>query len=121
MVDVGDLKSPLCDRGAGSSPVAGTKLKESAMPYSLYREGDNAGDSGQLSRRLWPDGHEDKDPTPIVGASLMVGSMYARTYELQDYWVTTPVTEIVLVYENDGETEIIFKTRSGSVYHWRHF
>jgi hypothetical protein len=91
------------------------------MPYSLSREGDHAGDSGLLSKRHWPDKHEDKDPTPVVGASMQVGSFYARTYQAQDYWVTTPITEIVSVVETGDETTVVFKTRSGSTYTWRHF
>lgn len=91
------------------------------MTYSLSREGDNAGDSGQMSRRIWPDRREDKDPTPIVGASLCVGSLYARTYAMQDYWTTTPVTEIVSSTDEKGEQVVVFKTRSGSTYKWRYF
>jgi hypothetical protein len=36
------------------------------------------------------EGHE-----PIVGCSLLVGSVTARSYSSQDYWLTTPVTKIV--------------------------
>lgn len=32
---------------------------------------------------------------PIVGCSLLVGSVTARTYSNQDYWLTTEITEII--------------------------
>ena len=32
---------------------------------------------------------------PTVGCSLLVGSVTARTYSNQDYWLTTKVTEIL--------------------------
>jgi hypothetical protein len=86
------------------------------MPYSLVRTGDGAGDSGPMSRRLWPDKHEDTDPKPIVGATMMVGSIMARTYQMQDWWQTTLVTEII---SDDGDT-VVFRTQN-SEYTWRHF
>lgn len=50
-------------------------------------------------------GHE-----PIVGCSLMVGSITARSYSNQDYWLTTPVTKIVkktkkyVIFETENST-----------------
>lgn len=35
------------------------------------------------------------DSKPVVGCSLLVGSVTARTYSSQDYWLTTKVTEIL--------------------------
>lgn len=46
-------------------------------------------------------GHE-----PIVGCSLLVGSVTARSYSNQDYWLTTEITEIV----KKTKKYIIFKT-----------
>ena len=43
---------------------------------------------------------------PIIGCSLLVGSVTARTYSNRDYWLTTEITEIV---ERTDE-HIIFKT-----------
>ena len=56
---------------------------------------------------------ESATPTdkPIIGCSLLVGSMTARTYSNQDYWLTTEVTEIV----QETENYVIFKTLN-SVY-----
>ena len=36
-----------------------------------------------------------KGHTPIVGCSLLVGSVTARSYSDSDYWLTTPVTKII--------------------------
>lgn len=93
------------------------------MPFSLYRISDKAGDSGPMSRRIWPDRREDKENTPIVGAAICVGSIYARTYQAQDWWQTTLVTEIVSddVDDYTGERTIVFKTSSNSTYIWKHF
>ncbi len=35
------------------------------------------------------------DSKPVVGCSLLVGSVTARSYSAQDYWLTTVVTEIL--------------------------
>jgi hypothetical protein len=46
-------------------------------------------------------GHE-----PIVGCSLLVGSVTARSYSQQDFWLTTEITEII----EKTDDHIIFKT-----------
>lgn len=46
-------------------------------------------------------GHE-----PIVGCSLLVGSLTARSYSHQDYWLTTKVTEIL----EKTDEYVLFKT-----------
>jgi hypothetical protein len=43
---------------------------------------------------------------PIVGCSLLVGSVTARSYASQDYWITTAITEIV----EETNEYILFKT-----------
>ena len=35
------------------------------------------------------------DHQPVVGCSVLVGSVTARSYSSQDYWLTTKVTEIL--------------------------
>lgn len=66
---------------------------------TLRRTRDGAGDSGaRVDAIEWNEdgtfkrvaGHE-----PIVGCSLLVGSVTARSYSDQDYWLTTVVTEIL--------------------------
>ena len=59
-------------------------------------------DDGKIKEII---GHE-----PIVGCSLMVGSVNARSYSDQDYWLTTEVTEIV----EKTEDYIIFKTKNST-------
>jgi len=51
---------------------------------------------------------------PTVGCSMLVGSVSARTYSKQDYWVTTEVLEIL----EETENVVKFKTKN-SIYEWR--
>ena len=58
---------------------------------------------------------------PRVGCGVRVGSPYGRTYSMQDWWQTSPVTEILEESINDqGYWTVKFKTRS-SVYTWKEF
>jgi len=45
---------------------------------------------------------------PIIGCSMMVGSMRARSYANQDYWLTTVVTKII----EETEEYCIFETEN---------
>ena len=60
------------------------------------------------------------DHKPVIGCSLLVGSVTARSYSAQDYWLTTTVTEILEeVKTEDGTFEKIrFKTQN-SLYELR--
>jgi hypothetical protein len=94
------------------------------MPkYSLFRESDGAGDSGLMCEILdgesWtPIGGEDY---PRIGCGVRVGSIFARTYSAQDWWCTTPVTEILEEsVDEEGFRSMKFKTRN-SVYQWKEF
>jgi hypothetical protein len=79
------------------------------MP-KLRRLSDGAGDSGARVEAIrWnEDGtfKEIEGHRPIVGCSLLVGSVTARSYSNQDYWLTTKVTEIL----EEREDYIRFKT-----------
>jgi hypothetical protein len=108
------------------------------MPYSLFRESDGAGDSGQMSCALYPI-YDEKDSDiivdvkyvhnspPVVGASLRVGSPYGRTMQAQDYWTTTMVAEILDQWVEEPEDKnrrkecVRFKTINGSTYVWKSF
>lgn len=89
----------------------------------LRRERDGAGDSGAMIQlfRLGPDGEiESKIPKSIeevtVGWAVRVGSITARSYSYQDYWTTTPITEIIeQSVTDDGDDYIKFRT-GNSVY-----
>jgi hypothetical protein len=57
---------------------------------------------------------------PVIGCSILVGSVTARSYSAQDYWLTTVVTEI-LEEEKDEEGKYLrvkFKTEN-SIYELR--
>ena len=63
---------------------------------------------------------EVADHKPVVGCSLLVGSVTARSYSDQDYWLTTVVTEIIEEkLTEDGFIELVkFKTQN-SLYELR--
>ena len=62
--------------------------------------------------RVEAHGYEDglhtgvKGNKPIVGCALLVGSVTARSYSNSDYWLTTPITEII----EETNEHILFKT-----------
>jgi len=91
------------------------------MPYALTRERDGVGDSGPVCDIIAYDEEcqrsyilEDTH-RPQVGCCVRVGSLYARSYSSQDWWLTTPITEIL----EETESSMRFKTRSNSIYEWR--
>ena len=94
------------------------------MTYSLRRiqPEDGAGDSGSYFTQFkLVDGviEELKDEEfPQVGCAVRVGSYHARTYSAQDYWTTTPITEILERKDDGDEVTIIFKT-GNSTYEWK--
>jgi len=47
---------------------------------------------------------------PIIGCSMMVGSITARSYSNQDYWLTTPVTKIL----EETEDYVLFETKNST-------
>jgi len=85
------------------------------MP-TLKRLSDGMGDSGARSQAIkWNDDGTVKSivgDRPMVGCSMLVGSITARSYSYQDYWLTTVITEIV---EDTGD-RVLFKTKSGNTY-----
>lgn len=95
------------------------------MRYSLVRERDGVGDSGPMCLIL--DGQSstyaplEGETYPRVGCGVRVGSFYGRTYSGQDWWQTTPITEILEESTDaDGFRTVRFKTRN-SVYVWKEF
>jgi hypothetical protein len=65
---------------------------------------------------LWFEGDDIKhehNARPRVGVAMRVGSHYARTYDAQDWWQTTLITEIL------EESDEVVRFRTGnSVYEW---
>lgn len=83
------------------------------MRYTLSRVHDHAGDNGGLSQAIDSEGNVVGD-RPTIGCCMKVGSLYARTYSTQDWWMTTPVTSIIV----SSDDYVVFKTKSGSTYEW---
>lgn len=84
----------------------------------LRRLRDGAGDQGARAEAIqWKDGKYDKviGNRPILGCSMLVGSVTARSYSTQDYWLTTPVTEILEEIDDEDGLYVKFKT-GNSVY-----
>jgi hypothetical protein len=82
----------------------------------LRRVSDGFGDEGSsvIAIRVNPDNDEleyIETDKPLVGYSLQVGSLTARSYSNQDWWMTTTVEEILEHKDN------YYKFRTGnSVY-----
>jgi hypothetical protein len=83
----------------------------------LRRTRDGAGDAGARSEAIkWNTDGKIKEIVgrrPTIGCSILVGSVTARTYQHQDYWLTTEVTEIL----EEREDYVRFKT-GNSEYEW---
>jgi predicted cobalt transporter CbtA len=85
--------------------------------YSLRRVTDNAGDSGTMSQAIFWD--EEGNPKveenaePRVGVKMRVGSHVARSYQRQDWWVTTFVTSII-----EKRPGYVRFATGNSVYEW---
>lgn len=101
------------------------------MTYSLRRTRDGAGDSGGMSLAQIPTFDQDTgkmldveqihNARPQLGASMRVGSIYARSFEAQDWWQTTLITDILEERtEEDGTEYVRFKT-GNSEYEWKVF
>lgn len=93
------------------------------MRYSLVREGDHMGDSGPMCQILDRESYMpiEGETYPRIGCGVRVGSYYGRTFDSQDWWQTSPVTEILEEsVDDEGYRTVKFKTRS-SVYTWKEF
>jgi hypothetical protein len=91
--------------------------------YLLVRESDGAGDSGPMCQILDFESYKpiEGETYPRVGCGVRVGSYMARTYSGQDWWQTSPVTEILEEYtDKNGLRSMKFKTKN-SVYFWEEF
>lgn len=88
----------------------------------LIRESDGESESGARSEAIrWKeDGTFDKvvSNRPVVGCSMLVGSITAGTYSQRDYWLTTKVTEILEEKEEDGNLYVRFRTGNSTYRFW---
>jgi hypothetical protein len=94
------------------------------MNYYLRRADGVYGDSGPMCQILDPkEGYHPipNETYPRVGCGVRVGSYIARTYSMQDYWQTTPITEILEEWTDADCRGVKFKTKSNSIYIWREF
>jgi len=91
--------------------MAISKLKLKQGKYSVVRISDNSGDSGPILMSLDENGDQVGDNGELhVGCNVQCGSIYARTFQQQDYWLTTEITEIFDV--NEDKTYAKFKTKN---------
>lgn len=83
----------------------------------LIRISDGKGDQGSRSEAImWNEDGTIKEVVsnrPVVGCSILVGSVTARSYSAKDYWLTTEVVEIL----EEREDYVKFKT-TNSEYEW---
>jgi hypothetical protein len=88
----------------------------------LIRQGDGEGEAGALVQAIeWDeDGRQKsiKGNRPIVGCSLYIGSLTPRTYSYRDYWLTTPVVEILEETEEKGQLYVKFRTENSIYEFW---
>lgn len=83
----------------------------------ITRVTDGKGDMGGLSQAIkWNENGTFKEvisERPTIGCSMLVGSVTARSYSDQDYWLTTEITEIL----EESDDYVKFKTKN-SEYQW---
>lgn len=88
--------------------------------YNLRRT-DGKGDSGARCDIIeWNTDRNVKSiehGCPVVGRSVLVGSISARSFSSQDYWLTTEVTKILEEIKNENTWYMRFKTKN-SEYEW---
>jgi len=77
----------------------------------LIRERDGAGQHGALVESFDPETMKVVGNKPTVGQVLRVGTVTAGMFSDQDWWMTTPITEII----SETDDEIKFKTKN-SIY-----
>lgn len=90
-----------------------TRIEFESSRYTLIRDRDGAGDSGPMLNAIWHDdeGNVQSEPNVLeVGKHVQCGSPYARSYSAQDWWLTTPVSEIIKQGEEDDIKFVVFKT-----------
>ena len=81
--------------------------------FYLSREGDQEGDCGPMLLSLKPISldKKGKNGEVHVGCHIQCGSLTERSFQWQDFWITTPVVKILEVHDK----EIRFQTRN-SIY-----
>lgn len=89
----------------------------------LRRIRDGAGDEGARVEAIsWNEDGSFKevvDDKPVVGCSLLVGSVTARTFSTKDYWITTPIISILEQVQTDEGLYVKFTTENSSYEFWK--
>ena len=69
-------------------------------PFSLVRSRDDKGDSGQMLISIDPQTQEKVGANGEIweGCWIRCGSVTARSYEAQDWWMCTPLLKINLTH-----------------------
>jgi len=97
------------------------KINVNIMAFHLRRVSDSIGDSGPRSEAIaWNEDRTLKEIVshrPTIGCSMLVGSLTGRSYSRNDWWLTTPVLEILEEITNDDVDYVLFKTEN-SDYEW---
>ena len=83
--------------------------------YHLSRVPDGAGDSGMFLCSLNPETHElvGEHGEVHLGARVQCGSHFARSYQHQDWWMTSVVTEFL---EISPEFDFVKFRTNNSIY-----
>ena len=77
---------------------------------NLIRDSDGEGYYGSRVDAIDPITAEIVGHEPTVGCCLKVGTMTAGTYSTRDWWMTTPITEII----SEDNKQIRFKTKNST-------
>ena len=85
----------------------------------LRRMSDGEGFAGSAIESIsWNEDGSVKESLPgegpIVGYSIKVGSVTAGTYSTRDWWMTTPVTEILEEEKNEEGKYLYVKFKTGN-------
>jgi hypothetical protein len=89
---------------------------------SLIRTRDGEGFAGSRVEAIKWD--KEKEVTevvghrPMIGHSLLVGSLTAGTYSTRDWWLTTEITEILEETEENNQLYVKFKTGNSTYEFW---
>jgi hypothetical protein len=76
----------------------------------LIRDRDGEGYCGSRVEAIDPKTGKVVGHEPIFGFCILVGSVTANSYSDRDWWLTTPITEIV----SSDDKKIQFKTKNST-------
>jgi len=76
----------------------------------LIRDGDGEGYFGSRIESFDPKTGDLVGHEPMIGCCLKVGTATAGMFSSRDWWMTTPITEII----SETDKEIRFKTKNST-------